>query len=51
MSHVDWANSKTALYYLKLAGLEAPFDLLTSDSSLPQSQEESRVYNDFYREF
>ena len=50
MSHVGWMNSKTALYYLKLADVlraGAPCDLLASDSYLPQSREASRVYLDF----
>ena len=50
MSHVGWMNSKTALYYLKLADVlraGVPCDLLASDSYLPQSREASRVYLDF----
>ena len=50
MSHIGWTNSKTALYYLKLADVlkaGAPSDLLASDSYLPQSQKASRVYLDF----
>ena len=50
MSHVGWTNSKTALYYIKLADVlraGAPSDLLASNSYLPQSQEASRVYADF----
>ena len=48
MSHVSWSNSKTALYYLKLADIikaGAPADLLTSAPS--QSQEASRIYEDY----
>ena len=48
MSHVGWSNSKTALYYLKLADViraGAPADLLTSAPS--QSQEVSRIYEDY----
>ena len=48
MSHVGWSTSKTALYYLKLAGVirtGAPADLLPS--ALPQCQETSRVYEDY----
>ena len=48
MSHVGWSTSKAALYYLKLADViraGAPEDLLAS--ALPQSQEASRVYEDY----
>ena len=48
MSHVGWSNSKTALYYLKLADViraGAPADLLASAPS--QSQEASRIYEDY----
>ena len=48
MSHVGWSNSKTALYYLKLADVirdGAPADLLSSAPS--QSQEASRIYEDY----
>ena len=48
MSYVGWSNSKTALYYLKLADViwaGAPADLLTSAPS--QSQEASRIYEDY----
>ena len=47
MSHVGWSNSKTPLYYLKLADViraGAPADLLTSAPS--QSQEAFRIYED-----
>ena len=45
--HVGWSNSKTPLYYLKLADViraGAPADLLTSAPS--QSQEAFRIYED-----
>ena len=48
MSHVGWSNSKTALYYLKLADVfraRAPADLLASAPS--QSQEASRFFEDY----
>ena len=47
MSHVGWSNSKTPLYYLKLADViraGAPADLLTSAPL--QSQEAFRIYED-----
>ena len=48
MSHVGWSDSKTALYYLRLADVfraGAQADLLASAPS--QSQEASRIYEDY----
>ena len=48
LSHIGRSNSKTALYYLKLADViraGAPADLLASAPS--QSQEASRIYEDY----